>query len=123
MTPALVQLAYVAASVLFIFALYWMNDPKSARRGVLAGVVAMVLAVAATWIQPAVIHHAWVALAIRACSSPTLIRRRAATTAGSLGTWRMFFPSKFPPGVTPQYSSASGASAPSAASSSSVVHT
>jgi len=64
MNHALVQLAYVAASVLFIFALYWMNDPRSARRGVLAGVVAMVLAVAATWSQPAMIHHGWVAAAI-----------------------------------------------------------
>jgi NAD(P) transhydrogenase subunit beta len=64
MTHALVQLAYVAASVLFIFALYWMNDPKSARRGVLAGVVAMVIAVVATWSQPEMIHHGWVALAI-----------------------------------------------------------
>jgi NAD(P) transhydrogenase subunit beta len=66
MTHVAVELAYVVASALFIFALFWMNDPKSARRGVLAGVVAMVIAVAATWSEPAMIHHGWVALAIAA---------------------------------------------------------
>ncbi|MBJ7327596.1 MAG: NAD(P)(+) transhydrogenase (Re/Si-specific) subunit beta, partial [Chthoniobacterales bacterium] len=40
---AIVQLAYLAASVLFIFSLKWMNSPQSARRGVWAGVWAMVL--------------------------------------------------------------------------------
>ena len=34
---------------LFIFSLHWMNDPKTARRGVLAGVAAMLLAILATW--------------------------------------------------------------------------
>jgi NAD(P) transhydrogenase subunit beta len=57
MMHALVQLAYVAASALFIFALYWMNDPKTARKGVGAGVVAMVLAVLATWLQLAFDEH------------------------------------------------------------------
>jgi NAD(P) transhydrogenase subunit beta len=60
----LVQLAYLAASVLFIFALSWMNDPKSARKGVLAGVVGMGLAIVATWIQPSVAHHLWIVVPI-----------------------------------------------------------
>ena len=64
MTHAVGQLAAVVATVLFIFSLYWMNDPKTARRGVLSGVTAMVVAVLATWIQPEIVHHAWVVLAI-----------------------------------------------------------
>jgi H+-translocating NAD(P) transhydrogenase subunit beta len=64
MTRAVGQLAYVAATTLFIFALHWMNDPKSARRGVFAGVAAMMLAVGATWIQPEIVHHDWIVLAI-----------------------------------------------------------
>ena len=52
MTNAIVQLAYLVATVLFIFSLHWMNDPKSARRGVMAGVSAMTIAVLATWIKP-----------------------------------------------------------------------
>jgi H+-translocating NAD(P) transhydrogenase subunit beta len=61
-----VQIAYLVATVLFILALHAMNDPKTARRGVFAGVAAMAIAVAATWMQPAIIHHAWIAVAIAA---------------------------------------------------------
>jgi NAD(P) transhydrogenase subunit beta len=64
MTYAVVQLAYLAATVLFILALHWMNDPKTARRGVFAGVAAMALAIVATWIQPGIVHHTWIVLAI-----------------------------------------------------------
>jgi NAD(P) transhydrogenase subunit beta len=61
----LTQFAYVIATGLFVLALHWMNDPKTARRGVFAGVAAMVIAILATWAQPGVIvHHAWIAIAI-----------------------------------------------------------
>ncbi len=60
------ELSAVLATALFIFALYWMNDPKTARHGVIAGVVGMTVAVVATWIQPEIIHHGWVVGAIAA---------------------------------------------------------
>jgi H+-translocating NAD(P) transhydrogenase subunit beta len=44
----LVQLAYLVATALFIFALYWMNDPKTARKGVYAGVAAMAIGILGT---------------------------------------------------------------------------
>ena len=67
MIDALTQISYVVATGLFVLALHWMNDPKTARRGVHAGVAAMLLAVLATWAQPHVIvHHVWIALAIAA---------------------------------------------------------
>ncbi len=66
MSHALGQLAYVVATALFVFALHWMNDPKTARRAVFAGVAAMGLAVGATWARPEVIHHGWIVLAIAA---------------------------------------------------------
>ena len=61
-----VQLAYLAASVLFIFSLKWMNSPASARRGVWAGVWAMVLGVGGTLLNPAVAVSSlpWIALAV-----------------------------------------------------------
>jgi H+-translocating NAD(P) transhydrogenase subunit beta len=62
MTNAIVQLSYLGAAVLFIFSLHWMNDPKSARRGVYAGVAAMTVAILATWIQPEVSNHLWILL-------------------------------------------------------------
>jgi NAD(P) transhydrogenase subunit beta len=60
------QLAYVGASVLFILSLKWMNSPASARRGVWAGVWAMVLGVGGTLLNPAVAVSSlpWIALAI-----------------------------------------------------------
>ena len=64
MTYAIAQLAAVLATALFIFSLHWMNDPKTARRGVVAGVTGMSIAVAATWIQPEIVHHGWIVLAI-----------------------------------------------------------
>jgi len=65
MSYAITQFAYLIASALFIFSLHWMNDPKTARRAVYAGVIGMLLAVLATWIQPAIIvHHVWIVVAI-----------------------------------------------------------
>jgi H+-translocating NAD(P) transhydrogenase subunit beta len=60
------QFAYIVAAVLFIFSLSWMSDPKTARRGVLAGVVGMAIAILATWIQPEIVHHLWIVLALAA---------------------------------------------------------
>jgi NAD(P) transhydrogenase subunit beta len=58
------ELSAVLATALFIFALYWMNDPKTARRGVFAGIIGMTVAVLATWIQPEILHHGWIVGAI-----------------------------------------------------------
>jgi H+-translocating NAD(P) transhydrogenase subunit beta len=66
MRDAVVQLAYLAASVLFIFSLKWMNSPQTARRGVWAGVWAMVLGIGGTLANPAVAVSSlpWIALAV-----------------------------------------------------------
>jgi H+-translocating NAD(P) transhydrogenase subunit beta len=64
MSHGLVQLAYLLATVLFILALHWMNTPATARKAVYAGVVAMSIAILATWAQPEVVHHEWIVLAI-----------------------------------------------------------
>ncbi|MDR1190098.1 MAG: NAD(P)(+) transhydrogenase (Re/Si-specific) subunit beta [Verrucomicrobiales bacterium] len=61
-----IQLTYLVATALFIFSLKWMSDPKTARRGVLAGVLGMALAIAGTLIDPSVIagNYKWIALAV-----------------------------------------------------------
>jgi NAD(P) transhydrogenase subunit beta len=66
MSHPIVQLSYLVATVLFIFALHWMNAPITARKGVFAGVAAMVIAVVVTWGQPEVVHHGWIVIAIAA---------------------------------------------------------
>jgi len=63
-SSSLVQASYLIATALFVFALHWMNDPKTARRGVFAGVAAMLIAVLSTWAEPVVVHHAWIIVPI-----------------------------------------------------------
>ena len=43
-----IQLIYLISSILFILSLMWMNHPSTARRGVVAGVVAMLAAIGGT---------------------------------------------------------------------------
>jgi proton-translocating NAD(P)+ transhydrogenase subunit beta len=58
------QLAYLVATALFVFSLHWMAEVKSARRGVFAGVAAMLIAVLATWGMQGVVRHWWVIVPI-----------------------------------------------------------
>src|SRR5262245_60374724 len=59
----LIQLSYLAATGLFIFSLKWMSDPETGRRGVLAGVGAMALAVLGTLLNEAIVSFEWIAIA------------------------------------------------------------
>ena len=64
MRVQLIQIVYLFATALFVFALHWMNDPRTARRGVISGVVAMSMAVGGTMLEPGIIHWGWIALAL-----------------------------------------------------------
>ena len=61
---SIVQVAFIISTALFIFSLHWMKDPKTARRGVYAGVAAMTVAIISTMIDPAIINWDFIALAI-----------------------------------------------------------
>ena len=60
----LTQLIYLISAGAFILSLKWMSDPNTARRGVFAGVGAMVLAVAGTLLYPHIVAYHWIAIAI-----------------------------------------------------------
>jgi H+-translocating NAD(P) transhydrogenase subunit beta len=60
----LTQLIYLISTGAFILSLKWMSDPNTARRGVFAGVGAMVLAVAGTLLYPHIVAYHWIAIAI-----------------------------------------------------------
>ena len=60
------QISYLVATALFILSLHWMNDPKTARRGVFAGAGGMLLAVLATWFFSGITNHLWIIVAIAA---------------------------------------------------------
>ena len=70
MNPAIIgavtQLSYLAAAALFIFSLMWLNRPSTARRGVAAGVVGMLLAIVGTLIHPEILGYEWITLAVLA---------------------------------------------------------
>lgn len=53
----LIGIAYVVSTAGFILALHWLSDPKTARRGVTSGTLAMAIAIVATWLRPDVSHH------------------------------------------------------------------
>ena len=58
------ELTYLVAAALFILALYWMNSPQTARRGVLSGVLAMTLAVLGAMLEPHVVNWGWIGIAL-----------------------------------------------------------
>src|SRR5580704_9987236 len=64
MIDQLTQLTYLVSTALFIFSLQWMSDPKTARRGVFAGVGGMALAVAGTLLNPQIIGFSWIVVAL-----------------------------------------------------------
>jgi H+-translocating NAD(P) transhydrogenase subunit beta len=112
MTTA-IELAYLVATALFVLSLHWLGDPKTARRGVHAGMLAMLIAVLATWIKPEVSHHsdivrhAWVLIPIMLAIWPgvwlsmvpiTAVPQRTALShafgglaAGLVGTAKYFY--------------------------------
>ena len=64
MNDVFVQVAYLVASALFILALKWMSAPSTARRGVIAGEIGMLLAVIGTLLKPEVAHYRWIVIAM-----------------------------------------------------------
>jgi H+-translocating NAD(P) transhydrogenase subunit beta len=55
---------YIAAAALFILALKWLNTPATARRGVVAGEVGMLLAVVGTLLRQEVVEYQWIITAL-----------------------------------------------------------
>src|ERR1700730_17064503 len=58
------ELTYLAATALFILSLKWMSAPPTARRGVRAGELGMVLAIAGTLLNHGIVDYKWIAIAL-----------------------------------------------------------
>ncbi len=54
------QASYLLAAALFILSLQWLNTPKTARRGVLAGVLGMTAAIGGTLLDPQIVSFTWI---------------------------------------------------------------
>jgi NAD(P) transhydrogenase subunit beta len=60
----LTQAAYLAATALFIFSLKWLSHPRTARKGVVVGVLGMALAIFGTLLHPEIITYKWILIAM-----------------------------------------------------------
>ena len=63
MAEHLIQASYLAAAVLFILSLRWLNHPSTARRGVAAGVAGMAAAIVGTMLRPSIVDYSWIIVA------------------------------------------------------------
>jgi NAD(P) transhydrogenase subunit beta len=63
MMELLLPLLYLLAAAGFILALKWMSSPATARRGVLAGEIGMLLAVMGTLLRFEVVEYQWILIA------------------------------------------------------------
>jgi len=64
MTGSLIQVAYLAASVLFILGLKGMSSPETARRGMLQAALGMFLAIVGTLFHQDIISYEWIIVGI-----------------------------------------------------------
>ncbi|HEV7512871.1 MAG TPA: NAD(P)(+) transhydrogenase (Re/Si-specific) subunit beta [Candidatus Acidoferrum sp.] len=60
----LIEITYLIATALFILSLKWMSSPATARRGVWAGELGMLLAVAGTLLHRGIIDYKWLVAAL-----------------------------------------------------------
>src|SRR4051812_2381789 len=59
-----IEIAYLVATALFILSLKWMSSPATARRGVRAGELGMLLAIAGTLLHHEIVEYKWIAVAL-----------------------------------------------------------
>ncbi len=73
----IIELLYLIASVLFILSLKWMSSPTTARHGIWAGEIGMLLAICGTLLHHGIVDYR---LILRLCSVPS--------SACRWGRWR-----------------------------------
>src|SRR5437899_8586655 len=60
----IIEIVYLIASALFILSLKWMSSPSTARRGVWAGEIGMLLAIAGTLLNRGIVDYKWITIAL-----------------------------------------------------------
>ena len=63
-SQALLETIYLIAAMLFILSLKWLSSPASARRGVRAGEIGMLLAVVGTLLHHGIVDYTWIAIGL-----------------------------------------------------------
>src|SRR5438445_1692871 len=60
----IIEITYLIATALFILSLKWLSTPTTARRGVFAGEMGMLLAIAGTLLHQGVVEYKWIVIAL-----------------------------------------------------------
>jgi H+-translocating NAD(P) transhydrogenase subunit beta len=60
----IIEITYLVATALFILSLKWMSSPSTARHGVWAGELGMLLAIAGTLLNHGIVDYKWIAIAL-----------------------------------------------------------
>ena len=63
-TDTLIEITYLTATALFVLSLKWLSSPATARRGVFAGELGMLLAVVGTLFHHGIVDYKWIAIAL-----------------------------------------------------------
>jgi H+-translocating NAD(P) transhydrogenase subunit beta len=77
----LIQGSYFLAAILFVLSLRWLNHPRTARRGVAAGVGGMTAAIVGTLLAPEIVDYKWIAIALVAGTLAGIPLSQVALTA------------------------------------------
>jgi len=62
--PYVIEASYLVATALFVLALKWLSAPSTARRGVWAGEIGMVLAIVGTLFRHGIVEYKWILIAL-----------------------------------------------------------
>jgi H+-translocating NAD(P) transhydrogenase subunit beta len=81
MNEHFIQASYFAAAVLFILSLRWLNHPRTARRGVAAGVAGMAAAIVGTLLAPELVDYKWIGVGLVVGTALGIPLSRVALTA------------------------------------------
>ena len=60
----ILEITYLIATALFVLSLKWLSSPVTARRGVWAGEVGMLLAIAGTLLHKGIVDFRWIAIGL-----------------------------------------------------------
>src|SRR5881628_566436 len=60
----LIEVAYLIATALFVLSLKWLSSPATARRGIWAGELGMLLAIVGTLLNRGIVDYTWIAVAL-----------------------------------------------------------
>jgi proton-translocating NAD(P)+ transhydrogenase subunit beta len=63
-TEHIIEVTYLIATALFILSLKWLSSPTTARRGVFAGEIGMLLAVVGTLLYHGIVEYKWIVIAL-----------------------------------------------------------